>query len=438
MNINRCMPWMILTVLFSIMATLVVAQSPYVKQIFTANSGKFEFVPPYSDFVTLQSNHPLTGNGTAIHHLGTQSAQDLCKNGTLLFIAAQDSLAAINPDTYERVAAIADSGLNKLLLFGDKLIVSKQYPVTIHFVEIRNSSDLSLIASVDGIPGDCGAMAVIGDTLYVSVNGGWMGTEGKIAVIETSGWTLSRIVNLGPEAVGIMNMYPFDGKIVTVNKSPYTSPDVGSISVYDPSTGIFSNYLFPGNVSIGAGIDGSLLYFGYKYGIATFNLVNRQIQDSSLIADPGSALFRYITSATLDTLNEKIFVNVGDYFSPGYCLVHSFRGDSLSSWPTGISSDAILVDYRVAPAGIGQESHQSEWAVSPNPVREFLKVETRGTSGINRITIMDITGRVLEMKDMPVESCSVTIQTGHLPSGILNIMVSFGDGSRKVRKVIKL
>ncbi len=438
MNIIRRNPFLILTILFCTLITITAAQSPYVKQILIANSGKFEFAPPYSDFVTLQSNHPLTGSGTYIHTIGTQSAQDLCKNGTLLYIAAQDSLVAIDPDTHERVAAIADSGLNKLLLYGDKLIISKQYPITIHFVQIRKASDLSLIASIEGIPGDCGGMAVIGDTLYVSVNGGWMGTDGKIAVIETTGWSLTRIINLGPEAIGIMNMYPFNGKIVTVNKSPYSSPDVGSLSVYDPATGMFSNYQLPGNVSIGAGIDGSLLYFGYKYGIGTFNLETLQMQDSSLIADPGSALFRYITSAALDTLNGKIFVNVGDYFSPGYCLVHSSDGDSLTSWATGISSDAILVDYRVAPAGIDTDGLHSAWVITPNPVAESMTLQNKGFNSISRITIMDLTGRVLQVNSVPFGPNSYTIQTGHLPSGILTITATFYDGSRSTQKIIKL
>lgn len=435
MNLTRTF---ILAMLIAAIPNILPAQSPYVKQIFTANSGKFEFAPPYSDVVTLQSNNPLTGQGSIVHNVGTQSAQDLCKNGTLMYIAAQDSLVAINPDTYERVAAIPDSGLNKLLLYGNKLIISKQYPITLHFAEIRNASDLSLLASVEGIPGDCGGMAMVNDTLYVAVNGGWMGTEGKIAVIETTGWTLSRIINLGPEAVGVMNMYPFAGKIITVNKSPYTTPDTGSLSVYDPATGTFSNHLLPGNVSIGAGIHGNLLYFGYKYGIGTFNLETLQVQDTTLIADPGSALFRYITSATLDTLNDKIFVNVGDYFSPGYCLVHALNGDSLTSWPTGISSDAILVDYRVAPAGFSQDSHPSLWAISPNPVNDLLTVENKGKSGITRITIMDMTGRVLVTNNFPFSSNSITLQTAHLPAGMLTIMATFSDGTQRLLKIIKL
>jgi hypothetical protein len=370
------------------------AQTPYVRQVFTANSGKFEFVPPYTDFVTVQSNHPVTGATSTVQTLGTQSAQDLLKNGNLIYLAAQDSLIAFNADTYERVAAIADSGLNKLLLKGDKLVVTKQYPITNHFVEVRNASDLSLVTSVGGIPGDCGGMAILGDSLYVAVNGGWMGTEGKIAVIETTGWTLSRIINLGTEAVGIMSMYTYGGKIFTVNKSPFATPDQGSISVYDPANGTFSNTIINKNVATGTGIDGSLLYFIMGYGIASFNLNTLQIEDSVVVADPGSSLFMYITSSVLDTLNNRIYANVGDYFSPGYCLVSDYSGDSLTSWATGISSDAVLVDYRVTPAGL-VDNINNPFRIWPNPATKVITIDLGSDKEVECIRVFDRLGRTV-------------------------------------------
>lgn len=431
----RVFTFLLITALFPLISSLK-AQTPYVRQIFTANSGKFEFVPPYADFVSVQTNHPVSGASSIVQTLGTQSAQDLCKNGQVIYLAAQDSLIAFNANTYERVAAIADSGLNKLLLKDDKLVVTKQYPVTNHFIEVRNAADLSLVTSLSGIPGDCGGMAILGDSLYVAVNGGWMGTEGKIAIIETTGWTLSRIINLGPEAVGIMSMYAHGGRIFTVNKSPFLTPDLGSISVYNPADGTSSNIIINKNVATGAGIDGSLLYFVMGYGIASFNLNTLQIEDSAVIADPGSSLFLYITSSGLDTLNNRIFANVGDYFSPGYCLVTDYSGDSLTSWATGISSDAILVDYRVAPAGISDHLN-NPIRIWPNPSSGLITIDLNSGAALEFIRIFDQKGRIVLTIPCNAGETSWNSDITKLPAGLYLIVANGSRGEQFSSRFIR-
>lgn len=435
---NRTLFKLVLLLLFGSSLSLQ-SQVPYVKQILTANSGKFEFAPPFDDFVTIQTNNPVSGASSVVQTIGTQSAQDICKNGTTAYIAAQDSLVMINLDNFQRLAAIADSGLNKLLLAGTKLVVTKQYPVSSHFVEIRNAADLSLVTSIGGIPGDCGGMAVIGDSLYVAVNGGWMGTEGKIAVIETAGWTLARIINLGPGAIGIMSLYAFQGKVVSVNKSPFSSPDAGSISVYDPGTGTFTNILFNKNVNTGTGISGNLLYFIYNYGIASFNLNTLQMVDSAVVADPGSASFRYITSSAIDTLNNRIYVNVGDYFTPGTCLIHAMNGDSLSSWATGISSDAILVDYRVSGLGISGDYNTRHDLIQlfPNPAQDQLTVTIVKNSVIREVLIRDITGKIITGKKPGTQSNQCTIAVDGLPAGVYMVMTATTSEETFYGKLVK-
>jgi hypothetical protein len=415
------------------------SQVPFVKQIITANSGKFEFAPPFTDFVTIQTNNPVSGAGTTIQTIGTQSAQDICKNGTTAYIAAQDSLVMINLDNYQRLGAVADSGLNKLLLFGNKLLISKQYPITSHFVEVRNATDLSLVTSIGGIPGDCGGMTIIGDSLYVAVNGGWMGMEGKIAVIETTGWTLARIINLGPQAVGIMSLYAFQGKVISVNKSPFSTPDAGSISVYDPATGAFTNFTFNKNVATGTGISGNLLYFIYNYGIGSFNLNTLQIADSVVVPDPGSAMFRYITSSLIDTLNNRIYVNVGDYFTPGICQIHAMNGDSISSWVNGISSDALLVDYRVSGLGISEENKNrcDMIRLFPNPASDQLSVTIDKESVIREIQIHDITGKVIVSKKPGNQSNQCTLAVQGLPAGLYMVLTTTTGGKTFYGKLVK-
>lgn len=406
----------------------IIAQSTYIKQIITGNSGKFEFTPPYLDFVTLQSYNPENGNSQPLHTVFTQSVQDICLQGHVAYIAAQDSIIKFNLNTNQRMAAIADSGLSKLFLIKGKLLVSKQYPITTFYAEVLDTANLSLVASVSGISGDCGNMVAAGDSLYLAVNGGWMGTEGKIAVIGTNNWTLTREISFGPDAIGMLGVYHFNNKLFTVNKSPYTTPDLGSISTYNLDDHTIVNTIIHKNVGIGAGVDGHLLYFGLDYGIGAFNMNTTLVEDTAVVADPGSAIFRYITSAAVDTLNKRLYMNVGDYASPGTCLVYTLAGDSVTSYATGISTDAVAVDYRVAPVGIvDREQESMRLAVYPNPVTDQLSVTIATQLPIYELHITDLMGQTVLIQQGSDECRIMSVQVSNLPAGLYFITVVSGE-----------
>ena len=310
----------------------------YVKQVITSNSGKFEYLPPYNDYVTLQLYNPQNKQVSNFSTIYTQSSQAIVIGGHFGFIAAQDSIVKYDLNTFQRVAAIADTGLNRLALYKGRLLVSKQYPVTQDFLEVLDTSDLGAVAQVSGISGDCGGICSLNDTVYVAVNGGWMGTEGKLAIVDPSSWILKTEVNFGHKAVGIMEIYTYNDRIVSVNKTPYGIVDTGSVTIYTPANRSYNNVFLPTNVGAGSGIKDSLLYLGINYGIGSFNLNTLAIADPGIVQDPGSSVYTYIISSALDTLNGRIYVNIGDYVTPGHCLVTSLKGDSIDTFSTGISS----------------------------------------------------------------------------------------------------
>ncbi len=346
-----------LTMIYILMGFGVLrGQTPYVKQIVTANSGTFEFAPPFNDYVTVQSYNPANASVQEFGSIYTQSAQEVVIAGGVAYVAAQDSIIKYALNTWERTGAIADSGISRMALYKGFLVVSKQYPLASNFVDILDSASLSLVGRIAGISGDCAGIACTEDTVFVAVNGGWMGTTGKIAVIDPSGWTLVREIDLGPDAIGINNLYAYQGRIYSVNKTPYGMPPVGSISMYNPADG--SSHTEVLSVKIGndasnrdaaPGVRDSVLYAIFNEGIGSFNLNTMQIIDTMVVPDPGSAIFTYIVSSCIDTINNQLHINIGNYVTPGYCLVTTLNGDSVTSYATGISSDALAADYRVSP-----------------------------------------------------------------------------------------
>jgi len=404
------------------------SQGFHVKQVITGNSGKFEFTPPYLDYVTLQTYSPVSQASDLFGTIFTQSVQDILIVGKFAYVTAQDSIVKYNLNTLERVAAVADSGVNKLALHQGGLVISRQAPVMLNFAVVRDTSDLSLVASIDGISGDCQGVVSIADSVYIAVNGGWMGTDGKIAVIDPDTWTLVREIQLGTDAVGISNLYLYNGKILSVNKTPYGAPVQGSITTYDPFTGLFTNTIY--EVTIGNGVDlsDSTLFVMMNEGIGVIHLPTMEIADTSRIPDPGSTGFIYITSAVFDTISDRFYVNIGDYMSPGYCLVADLTGDSVTSYATGISAEAIAIDYRENMVGIPDPEHQTDLmtlSLYPNPATEWIHVTFDSDMSVNEVTIVDLYGKVVMRKAMMgTNEGSLRIDVSDLPAGLYCLVVS--------------
>ena len=415
-------------------------QEYYAKQVVTGNSGRFETMPPYLDYVSLQAYNPVSQVSDLFGTIFTQSVQDILIRGKYAYVTAQDSIAKYNLNTLERVAAVADSGVNKLGIHNGNLVISKQYPVAQYFATIRDTGDLSLVSNISGISGECMEIISVADSVYLAVNGGWMGTDGKIAVIDPNTWTLVREIQLGTDAVGIVNLYLYNGKILSVNKTPYGAPEQGSITLYDPFTATFQNYLFGVIIGYGVELSDSTLFVMMNEGIGVIHLPTMEIADTSRIPDPGSAGFIYITSAAFDTINDRFYVNIGDYMNPGYCLVADLIGDSITSYATGISTEAIVVDYREKMLGIPvPEADPGSVVLSlyPNPSSEWIHITVESDISVNEITIFDLYGKVIKRKaPIGMNAGSHRIDVSNLPAGLYFLAVRTSTGSA-TKKFVK-
>ncbi len=410
------------------------AQAVYTHQVITVNSGKFEFSPPFSDYVNLGHYNPSSQVYENSGTIWTQSAQDILVTGRYAYIAAQDSLVKYDISTWTRVAAIADSGLNKMYIYNNRLIVSKQYPASVYFTEVLDTANLALVAHIAGIPGDCGGITVMNDSVYVAVNGGWMGTEGKLAVIDPSTWTLKHTWNFGAPAIGIFNLYARGNSIFSVNKTPYGAPAAGSVTEFNPATGSFINHLLPVNVGNGWGVKGSLLYLLMNGGIGTYDLNTFQIADTTVIPSPG---FPMIISAGVDTVSNRLYTNIGDYSNPGFCLVTNLQGDSITSYLTGVSSEFVGFDHRNYPLGIATTGSSNDVVLYPNPATDHVTIKIAGSLECALLTLLNSSGQVVETLRFSAGTTKITIPVSGLAPGIYLARMQSETGTRSGRFIKK-
>lgn len=411
-----------------LISNIVSAQrNEWVNQVIVVNGGKYESSPSPSDYVTAQTYNPITQQTNIFGTIYTQSAQDVIIKGSFAYVAAQDSIIKYNIDTYQRVAAIADSGLGKLCLVNNRLIVTKQWPIKRFFVEILNADDLSLISRTLNISGDCGDAIYINDSLYVAVNGGFNSTEGKLAVINTNNWTLTREINFGTDAKGIINLYAYNGYIYGVCETPDVSIKVGNITRYAYFVNSFINIPLGVNLGVGYGILDSLLYAKMNYGIGTFNLRSHQIQDTVVIPDPGYINRVVITSVAVDYVNKLLYMNLGNLISYGRGVIATNTGDSIGSYTTGINADAIAIDYRT-PVGITSHSTSPQFSLFPNPVINDLIIELNDQSLIiKEVLISDPSGKSYN-KLYTKTNTLIKVNCSNLPRGLYFLTVKTDQG----------
>lgn len=400
-------------------------------QIITVNGGKYEFNPPYADYVTVQTTDPNTLLTTLRGTVFTQSAQDVLVNQSTYFVSAGDSVVKFDGNTHQRLAAVRVPGANKLGIWQDYLLVSRQYPVTDSFLYVLSSHDLSFIKAFPELSGEAAGILCVGGRAFVAVNYGWAGTFGKIAVIDLNTLSFVAEVDLGAEGTGVFNLFLNGSQIITVNRTPWGGTS-GYLSTYNPLTGQVKHYQLNHVTGVGYGIFKNQLFLNLDGNIGTVDLDSYTVSNPSLIVNPVASVFGSITSAAIDTLTSRIYFNAGDYFSFGQGYVYTTLGDSLGVFTSGISAEAIAIDIRNA-TGISTISAQ-ELDIYPNPFSSYLNVATQ--SPMQKLEVFRITGEKLLIVEALGDS-RISLNMSHLSSGLYLLKVNFEDGSTVTRKVIK-
>ena len=190
------------------------------------------------------------------------------------------------------------------------------------------------------------------------------------------------------------------------------------------------------NVGPGYGMSGNLLYLGIDKGIGSYNLDTQTMADTSIINYFGAAGSIEVHSVGLDYVNNKFYVNIGNRTSFGIGVVFSFAGDSLTSYATGVNSDACAVDFRTPTGFANSASVKDDISVYPNPVIDFIGINQSSASTLKEIKILDLTGRTIETRPVQQGENKIRISVSDYSSGVYLISFTTDQGT-KVRKFIK-
>lgn len=357
------------------------------KQIVIANGG--EYSNP-NDYVTLNVYNPETQISADVATIYTQSVQGLFVFGNFGYVAAQDSLVKINLESGEKVAAIGLSGVNKFGVYQDKLIVTRQYPVTSGFVQIRNLSDLSLIKTYDEISDEAYDVIVVADSAYISVTGGWAATVGKLAILDLKNEAFVREINFGTAAVGISKGFENGNDLFFVCRTPYMGTS-GSIVKYNLINSTATVTTFQHILGKAAGTINGQLYLMIDGNIGSISLNEMEITDLSLITDNSPDLD--ITACVLDVVNEKIYASFSYWISPnGTGKIFDLSGNETGQYAVGISSEDLAVNYLDVTGFPDAGEVTQQMSVYPNPCLNSLAFSSV-IGRASHISVVDLAGK---------------------------------------------
>ncbi len=398
-------------------------------QLIVASGGAFS---DPTDFVSVAAYSLQNQSTSFIGEIKTQAVQDVLINDGKMYITATDSLVVFNLESNQRINSVAISGARYVSVYNDLLFVSIQYPETSNFLKVFDKNTLIQAASISEISGEAAAMVVHENKLYVAVPGDWTSTTGNLAVVNATDGTFIEEIDLGTSGAGIHDVFIYNNKILSVNRSPWGGTS-GTLTLFDPVTKLISHYMFPYHIGKGIGIHNHQLYLSINNGIGTIDLESWQVSDDALVSDPGSSSFVYFADIVLDTLNSQLFATTTDYFSMGEGLIFDLNGIQTGSFEAGISAEALALDYRTM-SNLGEISY-SRLNVFPNPATTTIQLTNNSDEKIEIIKFFDAQGQLVKIVGRELAKNSVDVSA--LSSGIYFIVATTGGYDVVLARFIK-
>ncbi len=361
-----------------------------VKQLIVASGGAFSNP---DDFVTLGTYHPDSQFYEQFGTVRTQAVQDVLIHDNRLYVTATDSIVVYDADTYQRIAATAVSGVRYMLISGDLLYVTIQYPETDNFVKVLHKNTLEIIDAIEQISGEAAGMVEFDGKIYIAVPGDWMSTTGKVAILQAENGTFLEEIDFSEQGVGIHDMFVYENKILAVNRSPWGAT-TGIVSVFDPLTKQVTHHSFPHVLGKGIAIHETKLYVLIDHAIGSVDLAAWAIDNVSIVPDPGSSAWVYFADVVFDPLNARFYATVTDYFSMGEGHIYHLDGTVAGTFTAGISAEALALDYRLVSELPDRMTDKVN--IFPNPALDvFHYVLPAGSEGA-QLSLINSQGQIVK------------------------------------------
>lgn len=402
-----------------------------IEKLLVISGGKFEFSPPFTDYVQVKQFNVQQGALTLNwqSEIKTQSVQDAFLTGDNLYVTAQDSLVKLNYTNGARLNAIADSGLKSVYAIPDFVFIGRQFPIKNSFASVLNNQ-LSIISTINkpNISGETAGMVRYADTLYLAVNGGYAGTFSKIALFNlVTGNFIREIDFTSTFGTGIDELWVYTDTLYALIKG--STSKIGKIIPKNNYSASVINLPYKaGKLLRSVGVSATMFYqSGYNNaGVIRYNTLT-SIADTLYKANG-----RSLVAGTISRFTNHLYLTVSDYFSYGRGIV-VLNGDSVGNFNCGISPEVVKIQ-EFNPTFVSEKPVNNLFNanVFPNPTDGFVQVSLANANNAVHLSVFSVNGS-------NVYQATLSESENHIDLSFLNkgiYMVRLTDG--KQQSTIKL
>lgn len=414
-------------VLFFTIAMLGIASfaQNYVHRVLVLNEGYFDFItgevviPP-----SIGAYDPATGDYALLTELeDARFISGIAMDDAHYFVAADGHLLKFDRYSDELVASTALTGIRKLAVWNDQLIITRgEYGVELEdYIRILDKNTFATLYTIPAatMPYTTEGIVVYENIAYIAVNNGFVfGAEvGMLAVLDLDAETLLASVDLGPNGINPDNIM-LDGDIVyTLNNKDYSG---SSVSAYRISSGDLStNDLL--NVTSGCGT--SALYNSevFYQDFASTAITRYNPATDEIIEEV--ELGQHLYGIAFDAINERFYAGVTDFFSTGTLYVYDLEGNVLDIEAVSVSPGTIALDVRMA-TGISSMPATAAISVYPNPASERIVI-----SNANGMVRIFNSAGVVVMEKQSTVTTNLELDINNFSAGLYMVQVLQQDGS---------
>ncbi len=254
------------------------------------------------------------------------------------------------------------AGLNhSMALYKDYVIATRQNsfstPEDGYNVRVYNKNDLSLVAKIP-VSTQASGVIVVGDSAFVALNGGFMGTSGQLAIIDLVNLELKEEFDFGADGTSIMQMLNKDGTIYILAQDKMLTYDIAdrSYALHPLPIGHMDFSSSP----LGTAIIDSKLYAkinwgvfpGQNKGFGIVDLTNFTVEENDFIGmntDPDITSNGYaLMASAYDTIDHRFYTIFGQWHGNGIGRIYDVNGAEVGSFNhVEDSPEQMAVSYSI-------------------------------------------------------------------------------------------
>ena len=172
-------------------------------------------------------------------------------------------------------------------------------------------------------------------------------------------------------------------------------------------------------------------------GVTPNDTLKVGFQDASSSSNQ-EALYFYLAAPANNTDWNKYEIKLDEVLSPSAEITDIvYLWNPHSTTVDDIYIDSISISFFeevVDPVGVEEINNLSYLTVYPNPVSETLTISS--TKLLNDIKVLDLSGKVI-VNENNLSGNETRLDFTLFPKGVYNVVVTFKDNSKEVRKIIK-